>query len=594
MVQALERRGPDGHAVVVRPGATLGHRRLSIFDLSAAGAQPMSSASGRTWVTFNGAIYNFPALRRELETAGRTFRSETDTEVLVEGYEQWGIDELVRRLRGMFAFGIWDEAESRLYLVRDRLGVKPLVYQETDRGLAFASTGRALRRAGVGTGFNDQAVLDYLHFGYIPERSSVFAGLHKLPPATILEWSSELGVRTRRYWDLKLGPPFTKIGFEEALEETRRLFLDAVQVRLKADVPVGALLSGGIDSALLCWGVREAGADVACYTVGVEDDVHDETSLARRTAQALGLEHHVLPLQPADQSDLREWSTAYAEPLGAGSTLGMLAISRTVREQATVLLTGDGGDDIFLGYPRHEHLWRAQRLAQFTPPGTSAVWRALRGGLPQRLSRAKHFGDYVAGGVPAFLSANPGLTWLHGRGLLGPALRGLRIAELDEAWTRRGARSALYQYLPYHLSTQFVSEYLTKVDGATMHHGLEARSPLLDQHLWEFASRLPVDVRMHRGNPKALLRELVGRNVHVGASQERKRGFVIPVERWLVGPWQSLVQDYFASPVVEALGFIDGAALRAEYARAQAKGTGTLHLWFIFALEHWLRHETGS
>jgi len=556
----------------------------------------MRSADQRAIVSFNGAIYNFPELKVDLERAGRTFRSATDTEVLIEGYQEWGIDGLVHRLRGMFAFAIWDENRQRLFLVRDRLGVKPLAYRASAHGVDFASTTRALAVATGNTDLNRAAVAEFLEFGFVYERHSIYEGISKLAPASILEWSPGAEPTVRKYWVLDHSGPFEDVPFDRALDRTEELFLDAVQVRLKADVSVGALLSGGIDSAILCWAAKEVGADLTAFTVGVPDDPWDESHLAARTAKALGLRHEILPLAAPSPESFEEALEAYDEPFAHGSAFGMLSISKAVRGSATVLLTGDGGDDIFLGYPRHRYLLNAQRIAKYAPPGAPRVWSTVRGLVPRRglLKRAVSFTDYVVGGVPAFLSANRGLAWLEDRDILGSELTELRPAEITAPWTLSGARNSLSQYLPYHLSTQFVSAYLTKVDRATMYHGLEARSPLLDHRLWEYASRLPFDVRMKGGTLKALLRGIAERRVGRSTAREAKRGFRIPVQRWVVDQWSDLSFEYFSNSRLAELGWVNKEPLLREFDRARRIGRASLQLWSMFVLEGWIRREAAQ
>jgi len=251
MVKALERRGPDSGGVENWDGATLGHRRLAILDLSAAGSQPMLSGDREIGVVFNGCLYNFPELRRELENRGARFRSHCDTEVLLHGYREWGIDALVRRLRGMFALAVWDNSRRTLTLARDRLGVKPLVFSTRHGEIAFASTVRALRSGGFGGAIDRQAVLEFLEFGYVTEARAIFEGIEKLPPATILEWRDG-DIQRRHYWSLPEAGGCSAATFDEAVEQTEQLILEAVKLRLISDVPLGALLSGGVDSALVC------------------------------------------------------------------------------------------------------------------------------------------------------------------------------------------------------------------------------------------------------------------------------------------------------------------------------------------------------
>jgi asparagine synthase (glutamine-hydrolysing) len=274
MVQALARRGPDSEGVAKWPNAVLGHRRLAIVDLSAAGNQPMLSDDGQIGLVFNGCIYNFLELRQDLEQKGHRFRSRCDTEVLLRGYEEWGIDVLAGRLRGMFAFGIWDQRRRTLTLVRDRLGVKPLIYSQRHGEIGFASTIGALRAGGFGDEVDPDAIMDVLEFGWVADDHSIFVGMRKLPPASILEWHDG-GISERQYWKLPAGSESSPTTFEEAVEETERLLVESVKLRLIADVPIGVLLSGGIDSALVCWATRELNANLTAFTVRAPGDASD-------------------------------------------------------------------------------------------------------------------------------------------------------------------------------------------------------------------------------------------------------------------------------------------------------------------------------
>ena len=384
-MSTLAHRGPDGQGVKVWPGAVLGHRRLAIYDLSELGAQPMLSPDGAVGITFNGAIYNFRELRAELEAAGYNFKSHTDTEVLLHGYDAWGLDKLLERIRGMFAFALWDDRKRTLSLVRDRLGVKPLLYSAQNGQLAFASTARALRAGGFAGEIDDLAIAEYLEWGYVTDQHSIYRHVHKVAAASVVEWSGGK-LHTRTYWQPPT-PNGKQPSFAEALEETERLFVSAVEKRLFADVPVGALLSGGIDSSLICWAIKKLGGDVTAFTVGTPGDPTDETADATDTAQRLGIRHQVLELTSDSEPDLSELVAAYGEPFACASALGMLRVSKAVRGSATVLLTGDGGDDVFLGYPEHRHLWLAQKLARSLPGFVANGWRKNQDKLPRVGSR---------------------------------------------------------------------------------------------------------------------------------------------------------------------------------------------------------------
>lgn len=593
MVCSLARRGPDGEAIELWDNAVLGHRRLAIFDLSELGRQPMLSTDNRVGIVFNGAIYNFRELRAELQRAGHTFKSQTDTEVLLHGYDAWGINDLVSRIRGMFAFGLWDDRTQKLFLVRDRLGVKPLVFANSNGQLAFASNVRALREGGFAGEIDEQAVTEFLEFGYVTDDRSIYRSVSKVPAATIIEWSQG-SVKAYKYWT----PPAAKENsnaptFEEAVEETERLFLKAVEKRLFADVPVGALLSGGVDSSLVCWAIAHLGGDVAAFTVGTPGDPWDETADAKATAARLGISHRVLDLSATDTPDPRTLATAYAEPFACASALGMLRVSQAVKSEATVLLTGDGGDDVFLGYPEHRNLWFAQRLARTLPPLAARTWRGARGFAPSRglLKRGASFFDYSTGGLGAVACAHDGLPMYQRNGLLGERLIGANVTQREIPWSQESARNVLDEFLEFDRETRFVGEYMTKVDGATMYHSLEARSPFLDQELWEFAASLPFSLRLRGGRLKAVLRELAARRIDERVARGRKRGFSIPVQRWLAGRWRTDFEKLLKDSLLAREGWLkSNAAIKVLESSAPA-GWVPIQLWYIFVLELWMRHE---
>jgi asparagine synthase (glutamine-hydrolysing) len=593
MTTALARRGPDGEGVERFPAAVLGHRRLAIFDLSEAGRQPMVTDDGDLAVVFNGAIYNFPTLRTELEARGARFHSGTDTEVLLHGFREWGIDGLVARLRGMFAFALWDERTRRAFLVRDRLGVKPLLYaRRPDGALVFGSTVPALRGAGMAGELDADAVSDLLEYGFVDESHAIYAGVRKLPPAHILEWHAG-EAQLRRYWAPPAPGSTPDVTFEQAVEETERLLLQAVERRLHADVPVGALLSGGIDSALVCWAAQKLGGDLTAYTIGTPGHVADETASAVATAREIGIAHVVREMTAVDADVLEELVGAYGEPFASASAMGMLRVSQVVRESATVLLTGDGGDDVFLGYPRHRILRKVERVAQRLPGAAGPAWRAVRNLVPAHgaLKRARSLGDYTTGGLGAFLSATPGLPALRRLGILGERLLDHQVPARAIPWSVSGARGALGAYLAHDLEHQFVAEYMTKVDGATMYWALEARAPFLDQELWEFAAGLTYDVRLHRGELKAILRELVRRHVSPRAASERKRGFIIPVESWVRGHWRPMAEEVFAQSRLAAGGWLRRDALLAALRDPHLTEDVARQLWYVLVTELWLRRQ---
>ena len=598
MLEKLVRRGPDGEGIESWPDAVLGHRRLSIYDLSSAGRQPMTLSDGSTSVVLNGAIYNFMELRKELETRGCVFRSRTDTEVLLHGYRAWGIDGLLQRIRGMWAFGLWDVREHKLFLVRDRLGVKPLLFGERSSTLAFASTVPALRAAGFAGELDSRAVAEYLEFGYVTDQRVIYSGLEKLAAGEAIEFRPGRGIARRwRYWQLPAaesggeGRTARMHDFDQALDATERIFLEAVRLRLEADVPVGALLSGGIDSALVCWAIRSLGGNVRAFTVSTPGHPGDETEDARLSAREIGIQHEIIPMDGADQPRLADLVAAYGEPFACSSALGMIQVSRAVKSHATVLLTGDGGDDLFLGYPEHRHLLWAQRLASAMPAPLASGWLASRGvlsGIPG-MRRPGHFLDYACGGLGAVAVAHDGLQ-NYGE-TLGQRVREISLAQRQIPWSPAAGRRVLSDFLAYDFNTRFAGEYLPKVDGGAMYYALEARSPFLDSALWNHVARLPAELRLQGGVLKALLRKLAARRISPRVASGRKRGFSVPARVWLTTRWRDEVADSLAGSRLAADGWLSAAAL-ARYRKQLLEGkAGTLQQWYVCVLEHWYRES---
>ncbi len=583
MTGMMAHRGPDSEGLERFSGAVLGHRRLSIFDLSDLGRQPMNSPDGEVSVVFNGAIYNFRELREELVSHGYAFRSQTDTEVLLHGYRHWGFRQMLQRLRGMFAIVLWDQQRESCWIVRDRLGVKPLYFQINGESLHFASTARALRASsGIEGKLNPEAVLEFLDRGYITDQLCIWQGMEKLGAGELLHWQKGRPVERGIYWE----PPKTGDAsprFEEAVEETERLFLRAVERRLDADVAVGALLSAGVDSSLVCWAIQKLGGDVTAFTVSTPGHSSDEAPAAAAFAKAIGLRHQIISVSSQEPVSIESLTGAYGEPFAAASALGMLRVSASVREKATVLLTGDGGDDIFLGYPEHRACRVAQSLAAYLPETASA----LPGLLPR--GKGRTLLSLATGGVSGWRRLQTRLPFYRQERLLGPALEGISLTPSGFGDGVQAGRRALDDFLIDDRRTRFSGEYLTKVDGGTMWYALEARSPFLDQDLWEFAARLPYSVRLRNGQQKAILRSLALQRLGPEVAQRAKQGFTIPVTHWMSTSWKAQVKSSFADSLLARGGWVNGANLAACFEANQSQPP--LQLWYLYVLESWLRRE---
>jgi asparagine synthase (glutamine-hydrolysing) len=558
----------------------------------------MLSADGNVGVVFNGCIYNFREIRHELEQRGHIFRSQCDTEVLIEGYREWGAAALLPRLHGMFAFAIWDEPRRTLTLARDRLGVKPLVYSLSEGCIAFASTIDALRAAGFGGEIDPQAALEFLDLSFITGDLCIFKGIRKLPPATLLEWHADGRgngqAAERTYWTLPEADESSTVCFEEAVEETERLLVEAVKLRLISDVPIGALLSGGIDSTLVCWALSKLQADVRAFTVGTPGDPEDESQMARDIARHLGIPHEVVNLSDDEPPPLEELTAAYSEPFASPSALGMLRVSKAVKPKATVLLTGDGGDDVFLGYSFFHNAWTAQKLARKLPPGSLQLWnmaRPIAKRIPA-LRRASNFMDYAVGGIGAYGRVRLGLPYFEERGLLGERLRGRGVAYRQIPASFASARRLLADVFQLQRRMHFGSEFMTKVDGGTMYYSLEARSPFLDQAIWEYAAKLPPEIHFHGGRYKAVLREIARRHAGPEVAFRRKQGFTIPVEKWLASKWSGRLQELKNKPLLVREGWMDGKALSVAVDEAIAQGELSKQLFHTLVFDNWLvRHR---
>ena len=592
MTDCLHRRGPDSEGFAAWPNAALGHRRLSIIDLSSAGHQPMLSDNGEVGLVFNGCVYNFREIRAELEALGHQFRSHTDTEILLRGYQQWGIDRLVPKLRGMFAFAIWDNPAQKLTMVRDRLGVKPLIYCQFSGGIAFASTIDALRSVGLGGDIEPVAVLDLLEFGFVTDKRSIYRGITKLPPATIAEWHDGQ-IEQRTYWSVPSPDPWASTSFDEAVEETERLLLESVQLRLVADVPIGVLLSGGIDSSLVCWALQKLNANVKAFTVRASDDPSDESADAAATARMLGIEHEIVEM-PRTEFSLEQLTDAYSEPFPCSSAQAMLWVCSAVKKNATVLLTGDGGDDVYLGYPLFNYALTCERAARAIPKPLAPTVRGFANMLPDsgNAKRLRSALFYATGGIGSWRQRNDGLPYLESRGIPGERLAGLRYDWREIPPSPGSARRLFRDVFQSHIQLHFTSEFMPKVDGATMHYAIEARAPFLDQKLWEFAATLSPEVRLHGGVLKAVLRRIAGKHLNRETAQRPKQGFVVPVERWLATRWSNMLTRLQDGTILEREGWITPGSLSAPIEEAKRKGEVPLQIWRLLVLESWMeKHQ---
>jgi len=604
MIDAQAHRGPDAYGVWSDERCALGHRRLSIIDLSDAGRQPMSNADGSLLITFNGEIYNFQQLRRELESLGHDFRTRTDTEAIIYAYERWGVDCLAR-LRGMFAFGIWDRNRRRLFLARDRVGKKPLFYAQFGDRFLFASELQGiLADRDVPREVDPRAIDAYLSYGYVPAPLTAYKGLFKLPPAHYLTLDlKQTGFEKRieRYWSLDYEPKI-RISEGEACEVLREKMTDAVRLRMISDVPLGAFLSGGIDSSIVVGLMAKvSGAKVKTFSIGFNEAAYDETAHARRIAERWGTDHHEFIVEPDALAILPKLVRHYGEPYADSSAIPTFYVAQMTRRHVTVALNGDGGDESFAGYERYLANYLAERMRAV--PGVATAARALGRVIPDSInpkSRVRQARRFLAVAsrpmpdrYPRWLKmfqdeAKPRLYSPEFVGQLNghadQTLKSLFDGRLCSPANPVDAAMAVdvASYLPYDL--------LVKVDITSMANSLEARSPFLDHEVMEFAARLPVEIKFRGRRLKSLLKLAFADLLPLENVNRRKMGFGVPVGQWFRGPLRELLQDaLFSQQSLERGCFREPEVRRLVDEHLESVADHSFQLWNLLMLELWRR-----
>jgi asparagine synthase (glutamine-hydrolysing) len=589
MAGTLVHRGPDDTGVWSSDdgAVALAHRRLSIVDLSPLGRNPMSWDDGRLWITFNGEIYNFLELRQELEAAGQRFKSHTDTEVILAAYDRWGVD-CVQRLVGMFAFALWDERRKRLWLVRDRLGKKPLYYAEHGGRLRFASELKGIvADTTVPREVDPAAIGQYLRYGYIPSPLTIYRHVRKLAPAHQLIWEGGQIV-VDRYWDplayVATVPVNSDTDAERALEAK---LATAIRQRCIADVPLGAFLSGGIDSSLVVAMMQEQSPiPIRTFTIRFEDPEYNEADHAAAVARHIGTNHHEQTCGGAEMlATVDHLADMFDEPFADSSAVPTYLVSKIAREHVTVALSGDGGDELFFGYPRYAYHSRgAWALALPRPVRRTAAFLASR--LPRR--RLRRIADVLRSDDPdayaRFVAWWPPDDIQRLTGSTADA--GFLYADVLErcGTVQREARPGLLDLVSY-----LPEDILTKVDRASMAVSLEVRAPLLDHRVVEFALGLPLRFKRRRGSMKWLLRQLLFKRVPRQLIERPKMGFGVPLAQWFRGPLRAQMDTYCAGSDLEDLGIdpVPTRELWAGFLAGQAHRTDLL--WQMYMLVAWSR-----
>jgi len=598
MCDVIRHRGPDDEGTWVDEGVALGMRRLSIIDLS-TGHQPIHNEDRSVWIVFNGEIYNFRELRTELELAGHRFYTATDTEVIVHAYEQCG-QGAIGRLRGMFGLAIWDARSRALLVARDRIGIKPMYYAQVSGRLYFGSELKSLLEAPDLPRDLDANALDhYLSFLYTPRDGSIFKSVRKLPPGHLLTWTDGR-MAVEQYWQLPVDETF-RGSEEDAVQHLRGVLGDAVRSHLMSDVPLGAFLSGGIDSSLVVGLMSEfSSSRVKTFSIGFDEPAFDELEHARRVAVHFGTDHHEFVVKPDGVSILDKLVSHFDEPFADSSAIPTWYVSEMARRHVTVVLSGDGGDELFGGYERYLPHPRVVAFDRYSPRALLRVAGIAAARLPHG-TRGKNFlrhvgrddrGRYLdairffgADEKPALLTVDVqrAIDTLDPETLL--ARRFERFSQLP--WPSQMMRFDAETYLP--------EDVLTKVDRMSMAHSIESRVPLLDNEVIDFASTLPASLKIKNGRRKHVLKEVAATLLPRDILNRKKQGFGVPLGTWFRGNLRELFADTLLSPSSLQRGYFQPAFVR-RIVDEHLAGTRdhTLRLWQLVVFEKWQQQYVNS
>jgi len=601
--QSLRHRGPDEDGLHREPGVGLGHRRLSVIDL-ASGQQPLYNSDRSVVIVFNGEIYNYRALMAELHQFGHQFRTQSDTEVIVHAWEQWG-EQCVQRLRGMFAFAIWDRRRHLLFLARDRLGVKPLYYgQASDGTLLFGSELKALlAHPAMPRELDPLAVEEYFAYGYVPEPRSIVRHASKLPPGhTLCVRAGQPLPEPRQYWDIPFAPHAPARPAQAADELLARL-REAVRLRMVAEVPLGAFLSGGVDSSAVVALMAGLGdTPVNTCSISFADPAYDEAPFAAMVARRYGTVHHVQQAGHDDFELIDQLAMLYDEPFADSSALPTYRVCQLARQRVTVALSGDGGDESLAGYRRYKLHAREEKVRALLPAGLRQSLFGTLGRLypkadwaPRLLRARSTFEGLARDSTDAYFHGVSIVPDAMRARLFSPAmqrsLQGYRAVEVLRRHARASpAQDSLSQIQYLDLKTYLPGDILTKVDRASMAHGLEVRSPLLDHELVEWMSGLPAQFKLRRGVGKYLFKQALRPLLPGELLSRRKMGFAVPLAAWLRGPLRSRLQQRLLGPALAQCGLFDMAYV-AQLIDHHGGGQRdySAPLWTLLMFESFLR-----
>ena len=595
MVAAIAHRGPDHKGYLVRGNVALGHARLSIIDTSAGAHQPMLSSDERYAVVFNGEIYNFKALRSELEKGGCVFRTSSDTEVILQLYEREG-HACFEKLSGMFAIALYDFKSEELVLARDRMGEKPLYWSLIAGVCSFASEPKALLAHARGKpSINEQALQYYLQYDYVPTPLSIFDGVYKLEPASYLVYKNGQ-TQISSFWH----PPamLTQTPERETLRELDSLLRETVSCELVSDVPIGVFLSGGLDSSTIAYYAQSASPrPIETFSIGFDEAAFDESSYARCVAEHLGTKHHERIVRASDVLALvPQLGDVLDEPMADASILPTMLLSQFAHEHVTVALGGDGGDELFAGYPT----FKAEQAYKWYVRLPEAV-RALTANVADRIPDSHQSAFSASFALKKFVSGSPESTARRHSEWLGTFDESARQALLsrEPLNTADYAQSRLQEYsapdthnalLWMYARTYLMDQVLVKVDRASMHYALETRAPFLDHKMVDYVFSLPFALKYHHGKGKMLLKNLMRDKLPAGIAHRRKKGFGVPMAQWLAGPLRPLCEELLSSESLRAQGVFDPAYVRGLVERhMQGNRDYRKELWNLMVFQLWYR-----
>jgi asparagine synthase (glutamine-hydrolysing) len=591
MCDAMVHRGPNDAGYYVGEGVGLGMRRLSIIDLS-TGHQPVHNEDGTVWVVFNGEIYNFKSLRESLERQGHRFYTETDTEVIVHSYEQYG-EACVDKLRGMFAFAVWDQRRKTLLLARDRLGVKPLFYTVAGGRLAFGSELKVLLQLPEVERRLNWGSVNYLFSTMCtPSAESILEGVHKLKPGHTLTASPQHGIQTREYWDVEFEPERGK-SEQYFVERLREILEESVRLRMIADVPLGAFLSGGIDSsAVVATMAGISSAPVKTFSIGFQEPEYNELDFARQVARKFGTEHHELVIDPNVIGIIDDLAWYLDEPFGDSSAIPTYMVSKLASEHVTVVLSGDGGDELFAGYDRYVVERRERKLGKIPAPirqGAGLIGRAMREGM-----KGRNFLRHLAlDGADRYFDANMLFREVDKASLFEPdAYREITNNDPRAIWRAflRNGKSDWLSSLQYmDIKNYLPNDILTKVDRMSMAHSIEAREPLLDHKLVEFAATIPPELKLKGTTTKYIFKKAMEGILPNEILHRPKRGFAIPLGHWFRGGLSMYVRDLLLSRKSIERGIFRKSYIERLIEMNDRGRAMDLQLWTMITFELWCR-----